>query len=109
MENKLEIKLVSVGNVEVGKSRLIKRYCEMSFVKDYITTIRNDYGVAPFNDCLVNTNIFDLSGDEDYKTVRTEYYRDSMEVLMVYQFPIPILLTNFFLISKTKINDFGLI
>ena len=86
IENKLAIKLISVGDVEVGKSCLIKRYCEGSFVKAYITTIGIDYGVkkVPFNDCLVNINIFDLSGDDDYKTVRMEYYKDSMGVLMVY-------------------------
>ena len=86
IENKLSIKLISVGDVEVGKSCLIKRYCEGSFVKDYITTIGIDYGVkkVPFNDCLVNINIFDLSGDDDYKSVRYEYYKDSMGVLMVY-------------------------
>ena len=40
--NKLSIKLISVGDVEVGKSCLIKRYCEGSFVSDYITTIGID-------------------------------------------------------------------
>ena len=86
IENKLAIKLISVGDVEVGKSCLIKRYCEGNFVKDYITTIGIDYGVkkVPFNDCLVNINIFDLSGDDDYKLVRTDYYKDSIGVLMVY-------------------------
>ena len=37
--NKLSIKLISIGDVEVGKSCLIKKYCEGSFVSDYITTI----------------------------------------------------------------------
>ena len=86
IDNGLSMKLISLGDVEVGKSCLIKRYCEGSFVEDYITTIGIDYGVkkVPFNDCLVNINIFDLSGDDDYKTVRMEYYKDSMGVLMVY-------------------------
>ena len=59
--NKLSIKLISIGDVEVGKSCLIKRYCEGSFVSDYITTIGIDYGVktVPFNDSLVAINIFD--------------------------------------------------
>lgn len=84
--NKLSIKLISVGDVEVGKSCLIKRYCEGSFVSDYITTIGIDYGVkkVPFNDSLVAINIFDLSGDDDYKTVRTSYYKDTLGILMVY-------------------------
>lgn len=32
--NRLHIKLISVGDVEVGKSCLIKRYCEGSFVTE---------------------------------------------------------------------------
>ena len=85
-DNKLAIKLISVGDIEVGKSCLIKRYCEGSFVKDYITTIGIDYGVKkiPYNDCLVNINIFDFSVFDDYKTVRYDYYEGSMGVLMVY-------------------------
>lgn len=84
--NKLSIKLISVGDVEVGKSCLIKRYCEGSFVSDYITTIGIDYGVkkVPFNDWMVHINIFDLSGDDDYKEVRKDYYKDTLGVLMVY-------------------------
>lgn len=38
-------KITSVGNSEVGKSCLIKRYCEGRFVKRYISTIGVDYGV----------------------------------------------------------------
>ena len=84
--NKLSVKLISIGEIEVGKSCLIKRYCEGSFVSDYITTIGIDYGVkkVPFNDMLVAINIFDLSGDDDYKPVRTNYYKDTLGVLMVY-------------------------
>lgn len=61
---KLHIKLISMGDVEVGKSCLIKKYCEGNFVNEYITTIGIDYGVkkVPFNDTLVAINIFDLSG-----------------------------------------------
>ena len=29
-------------------------------------------------------NIFDFSGDDDYKPIRTKYYSDSIGVLMVY-------------------------
>ena len=86
IDNKLAIKLISMGDIEVGKSCLIKRYCEGNFVKDYITTIGIDYGVKkiPYNDCLVNINIFDFSGDDDYKSVRYDYYEGSLGVLMVY-------------------------
>lgn len=38
-------KIISVGNSEVGKSCLIKKYCEEKFVERYISTIGIDYGV----------------------------------------------------------------
>ena len=39
------VKILSLGDPAVGKSCLIKRYCEEKFVKDYISTIGIDYGV----------------------------------------------------------------
>jgi len=68
----LTIKIVSVGNAEVGKSCLIKRYCEGRFVKRYISTIGIDYGVKKLSlkGYNVSVNFFDLSGSEDYKLIR---------------------------------------
>ena len=85
-EKKISMKLISLGDVEVGKSCLIKRYCEGNFVEDYITTIGIDYGVkkVPFDDCKAHINIFDLSGDDDYKKIRIKYYKEAIGVLMVY-------------------------
>jgi len=41
----LRIKIISMGAPGVGKSCLIKRYCEEKFVAKYIGTIGVDYGV----------------------------------------------------------------
>jgi DnaJ family protein C protein 27 len=43
--NFIRIKLLSLGNSTVGKSCLIKRYCEKKFVNKYISTIGVDFGV----------------------------------------------------------------
>lgn len=85
-KTKLFIKLISLGDVEVGKSCLIKKYCEGNFVSDYITTIGIDYGVkkVPCHDAIVEINIFDFSGDDDYKVVRSPFYKNTTGVLMVY-------------------------
>lgn len=79
-------KIISVGNSESGKSCLIKRYCEGRFVKRYISTIGIDYGVKKL-DILgqkVCINFFDLSGNDDYKMIRTEFYKDASGVIMVF-------------------------
>jgi len=79
-------KIISVGNSEVGKSCLIKRYCEEKFVDRYIQTIGIDYGVKKLKikGQGVAINFFDMSGNEDYKLIRTEFYQDTCGVLMVF-------------------------
>lgn len=56
--------LIAAGSATVGKSTLIKRYCESRFVQKYIPTIGIDYGVKPVrvlgHDLKVN--FFDTSG-----------------------------------------------
>uniref|UniRef100_A0A1B8XT24 Uncharacterized protein n=1 Tax=Xenopus tropicalis TaxID=8364 RepID=A0A1B8XT24_XENTR len=42
----LRVKVISMGNAEVGKSCIIKRYCEKRFVPKYQATIGMDYGVT---------------------------------------------------------------
>jgi DnaJ family protein C protein 27 len=64
-KDQLLLKFLSVGDPEVGKSCLIKRYCEGSFVNKYVTTIGVDYGVKKINvgGRKVAVNFFDLSGE----------------------------------------------
>lgn len=82
----MAFKIISVGNAEVGKSCLIKRYCEEKFVDRYIQTIGIDYGVKKLKikGQTVAINFFDMSGNEDYKLIRTEFYADACGVLMVF-------------------------
>ena len=82
----IAFKIISVGNQEVGKSCLIKRYCEGRFVKRYISTIGIDYGVKrmSLDGAQISINFFDLSGNDDYKLIREEFYSDAEGILMVY-------------------------
>ena len=70
--NQVCFKITSVGNSEVGKSCLIKRYCEGRFVKRYISTIGVDYGVKKLTikNQPISINFFDLSGNDDYRLIR---------------------------------------
>jgi DnaJ family protein C protein 27 len=82
----LRIKLISIGNSEVGKSCIIKRYCEKRFVAKYLQTIGIDYGVTKVNlkEREVKVNIFDMSGHPFFHEVRNEFYKDSQGVLLVF-------------------------
>ncbi len=82
----IAIKIISAGNQEVGKSCLIKRYCEGRFIKKYISTIGIDYGVKRMQvkGYSVAVNFFDLSGCEDFRSIRSEFYADAQGCLLVY-------------------------
>jgi DnaJ family protein C protein 27 len=82
----LRLKIISLGNVNVGKSCLIKRYCEKRFISKYMATIGIDYGVTRLRirNYDIRMNIFDFSGHPLFYEVRNEFYRDVQGVLLVF-------------------------
>ncbi|CAF0795927.1 unnamed protein product [Didymodactylos carnosus] len=80
------IKIISLGNISVGKSCLIKRYCEKRFVSKYMATIGIDYGVTrlKIRDYDIRMNIFDFSGHPLFYEVRNEFYNDTQGVMLVF-------------------------
>lgn len=55
-------------------------------MKRYISTIGIDYGVKKLDvlNYKVCINFFDLSGNDEYKGIRTDFYKDASGVIMVY-------------------------
>ncbi|XP_055871557.1 dnaJ homolog subfamily C member 27-like [Biomphalaria glabrata] len=82
----LRIKIISMGNAEVGKSCIIKRYCEKRFVNKYLTTIGIDYGVTKvtLQERDIKVNIFDMAGHPLFYEVRNEFYKDTQGAILVY-------------------------
>ncbi len=70
------IKIVTVGDSAVGKSSLIKRFCERRFDKRSTATVALDYGSIQANvrGCRVFVDFWDLSGKPEYLVVRNECY-----------------------------------
>ena len=82
----VRIKLLVVGPHKVGKSCLIKHYCEGRFIKKYLPTIGIDYGVreVQLQSQTVKVNFFDTSGAVEYAPIRSEFYKDSQAILFCY-------------------------
>ncbi|XP_037277351.1 dnaJ homolog subfamily C member 27 isoform X1 [Rhipicephalus microplus] len=80
------VRIITVGNVEAGKTSIIKRYCEGRFSVKYHATIGVDYGKTKVSveGIEIMANIFDLSGHPVFKIVRTEFYSNIDAVLLVY-------------------------
>src|SRR5690242_13745837 len=92
------MKIVSLGSTAVGKTCLIKRYCEErigsvhwmnyllnleQFVGKYLSTIGIDYGVKQLtiNGRAIKVNFWDMSGNPDFLEIRNEFYKDTDAVL----------------------------
>ena len=86
VKKSLKVKIISIGDSEVGKSCIIKRYCEKRFVPKYLQTIGIDYGVTKVNvkDREVKVNIFDMSGHVIFHEVRNEFYKDTQGAILVF-------------------------
>ncbi|KAI0229193.1 DnaJ-like subfamily C member 27 [Lamellibrachia satsuma] len=86
LKKSIRVKIISMGNAEVGKSCIIKRYCEKRFVPKYLATIGIDYGVTKvnLNEREVKVNIFDMAGHPIFYEVRNEFYKDTQGAMLVY-------------------------
>jgi hypothetical protein len=74
------VKIISMGDERVGKSCLIKRFCEEKFVDKYVPTIGIDFGgkpVAVAGCGQVRVNFWDMAGGSEYYAVRSEFYADA--------------------------------
>ncbi|KAJ3007098.1 DnaJ sub C member 27 [Thoreauomyces humboldtii] len=82
---KKSINILSLGDSAMGKSCLIKRYCEGRYVQEYVSTIGIDYGVkgCVVNDEEVKVNFWDIGGSPHYRTIRTEFYKDTHGCMLV--------------------------
>ncbi|KAL7524367.1 hypothetical protein ACHAXR_002036 [Thalassiosira sp. AJA248-18] len=88
----IRVKIISLGDVKVGKSCVIKKHCEPNrFNSIYIPTIGVDYGVKAASKKMNDGNMldikidfFDLSGDTDYYEVRNEFYSNADGVLLMF-------------------------
>mmetsp|Transcript_3768 Transcript_3768/g.12467 ORF Transcript_3768/g.12467 Transcript_3768/m.12467 type:complete len:188 (-) Transcript_3768:123-686(-) len=81
------VKIISMGDERVGKSCLIKRFCEEKFVDKYVPTIGIDFGVKPVAvaGCgQVRVNFWDMAGGSEYYAVRSEFYADVQGAMLVF-------------------------
>uniref|UniRef100_A0A3B3SST6 RAB34, member RAS oncogene family b n=1 Tax=Paramormyrops kingsleyae TaxID=1676925 RepID=A0A3B3SST6_9TELE len=70
-------KVIVVGDVAVGKTCLISRFCRDTFDKGYKATIGVDFGMERFEVLGVpfSLQLWDTAGQERFKCIASTYYR----------------------------------
>lgn len=99
-EDKYQFKVILLGDIAVGKTSILKRFIDDCFEKEYYCTVGVEFKMKSIrvNDketaCL---QIWDTCGEEKYRTITRQYYRETQGALLVFD------LSN--RISFEKIND----
>lgn len=80
-------KIVLIGDVAVGKSSIIKRFVHNEFNKAYLCTVGTELSRKSLfigKNKKANLFIWDTCGQERFRTVTRQYYRDTQAILLVF-------------------------
>lgn len=80
------IKIMLLGETEIGKTCLIQRYVNNSFGINYITTIGIDFQlkIVEIKDKTVKLQIWDTAGQECFKSITKNYFKTSHGFVLAY-------------------------
>jgi small GTP-binding protein len=85
------LKVLIVGNGSVGKTSLVRRYCEGKFSESRVTTIGVDFQVklVDLPAGQVKLSIWDLAGQERFAVMRPGFYKGGRAAGMVFDVTEP--------------------
>ena len=84
--SKYVIKVVILGNSNVGKTSLMSRYIDNEFKGFYKATIGADFSTKTinFSDRTVTLQIWDTAGQERFQSLGISFYRNSDACVLVF-------------------------
>ncbi|KAL2765470.1 ras-related protein Rab-34 isoform 7 [Daubentonia madagascariensis] len=79
-------KVIVVGDLSVGKTCLINRFCKDTFDKNYKATIGVDFEMERFEVLGVpfSLQLWDTAGQERFKCIASTYYRGAQAIIIVF-------------------------
>ena len=83
-----ELKVLLIGESDVGKSNILLRFTQNVFSADFIPTMGTDFLSKeiqiPDKEDTVRLNIWDTAGQERFRTITSSHYRCTDCVLVVF-------------------------
>lgn len=79
-------KIIIIGDSGVGKSNMLLRYSEGKFDENSMITIGLNYAFKTMviDGVKIRLQIWDTAGQDKYKTITQNYYRNSNGVIITY-------------------------
>jgi small GTP-binding protein len=81
-----KIQLIIVGESSVGKTSLLYKYTQGFFTNQHLATVGLEYFTKEEKvaDKVIRVKIWDTAGQEQYKSLTRNFYRNSNGVIIVY-------------------------
>lgn len=82
----ISVRVLLIGDSNVGKSSILLRYSEDKFCSSYVPTIGIDFRskYPKINDKSVRIQMWDTAGQERFKGIMPAYYRNIQAAVLVY-------------------------
>jgi len=89
MENKIledKCQILIVGDSTVGKTSILYRYTNNSFLATHLATVGIDYFNKDeiINDKIIKVKIWDTAGQERYRSLTNSFFRNAQGIILVY-------------------------
>ena len=80
-------KIILLGDIAVGKTSILSRFCTNTYSSDYKCSIGVEFKVKSLNvdqSTIAVLKIWDTCGDERFRAVTRQYYKESKGVILVF-------------------------
>ena len=84
--SEINLKILLIGDSSVGKTSILLRYVDDEFNDSYISTIGIEYKIKTINvnNKKITMRIWDTSGQERYRSITQNFYRNANGILFVF-------------------------
>ena len=85
-EAQIVLKLLLLGDSSVGKTSILNKYISNKFDESSISTVGVDYmdKIIDYNKFKIKLQIWDTSGEEKFRTITKNFYRNADGLLVVF-------------------------
>ena len=83
----ISLSFILIGDINVGKTSIANRFCNKEFEQNYQPTIEinfKKYDLRLTNETIANIQIFDTMGQEKFKSLTKNFYRNSNGIFLVF-------------------------
>ena len=82
-----QLKIILIGDSNVGKTSLVNRYMGYEFLKNHICTINADFKIKSISvsaEIGAELTIWDTCGQERFRSMTRQYFKDAHGIVLVY-------------------------